>query len=249
VSKSKKQDSAQSEYHGKDELIVSENSLPRYNRFIVNNFFRFSNLKPGKLDDNNEYRTLDFGAGFGALALIWREETRQSVECLEIDPEQLKVIKSRGFIGWNSLSAIEGKFDFIYSSNVLEHIENDVACLKELEVLLKKGGRIGIYVPAFMILFSDLDRSVGHYRRYGKRNLIEKMENAGFTILKCQYVDSLGFFASFLIKAFGWKATGNIGSSKSIKLYDSLVFPISRLIDRITLGKIFGKNLLLVAEK
>ena len=100
-----------------------------------------------------------------------------------------------------------------------------------------------------MFLFSDLDRSVGHYRRYGKRNLMEKVESAGFKVLKCQYVDSLGFFASFLIKAFGWKATGNIGSSKSLKLYDSLIFPISRLIDRITMGKLFGKNLLLIAEK
>ena len=84
MSKSKQQNSIQSEYQGKGELIVSENSLPTYNRFIVNTFFSFSNLKPGNLDDNSEYRTLDFGAGFGALALIWREETRQSVECLKL---------------------------------------------------------------------------------------------------------------------------------------------------------------------
>lgn len=195
------------------------------------------------------FRTLDFGAGYGTLARVWLELTGQRVECLEIDTDQRKEIEARGFICWNSIAAIKGEFKFIYTSNVLEHIENDQECLKGLVSLLENGGRIGIYVPAFMFLFSDLDRSVGHYRRYGKSNLVEKVENAGFTVLRCQYVDSLGFFASFLIKAFGWKAIGNIGSSKSLKLYDSLIFPISRLIDRITLGKFLGKNLLLVAEK
>jgi predicted RNA methylase len=67
-------------------------------------------------------QVLDFGAGYGTLALIWKEITGQSVECLEIDLEQLKEIQSRGFVAWNSVKDITTKFDFIYASNVLEHI-------------------------------------------------------------------------------------------------------------------------------
>ena len=100
-----------------------------------------------------------------------------------------------------------------------------------------------------MILFSDLDRSVGHYRRYGKQELIDKVERAGLNTVNCKYVDSLGFFASIAIKVIGYKSVGNIGSASSLKLYDTLIFPISRIIDRITFGNILGKNLLLIAEK
>lgn len=249
MSKSKKQDAVQNEYHGKDALILSENSLPTYNRFIVKSFMNSSKLNSLNAAEKAQFRTLDFGAGYGALAMIWRETTSQEIECLEIDPEQIKALKTRGFIAWNSLSEIKNKFRFIYSSNVLEHIEDDGKCLKELTSLLEQGGRIGIYVPAFMLLFSDLDRSVGHYRRYRKKDLIKKVENAGLTVIECQYVDSFGFFASLVIKVLGWKSVGNIGSAKSLKFYDSVIFPISRFFDRLTFGKVLGKNLILIAEK
>jgi hypothetical protein len=62
-------------------------------------------------------------------------------------------------------------------------------------------------------------------------------------------VDSIGFFASLLIKILGWKSVGNIGSPQSLKLYDKFIFPISRIIDRITLGRLLGKNLIMIAEK
>jgi SAM-dependent methyltransferase len=249
MTESRKQDDGHSEYFGKSELLVSENSLASYNQFIIKEFIKYSKFnKPGS-KDAVRFRTLDFGAGYGTLALIWKELTGQKVECLEIDTEQLKEITERGFIGWNSIAAVEDKFNFIYNSNVLEHIENDRECLKDLVALLEQGGRIGIYVPAFMVLFSDLDRSVGHYRRYRKNELIDKVEGAGLTVVRCKYIDSLGFFASLVIKVLGWKSVGNIGSASSLKLYDTLIFPISRLIDKITFGRLLGKNLLLIAEK
>jgi len=250
VVESRKQGNDHSEYSGKSELLISENALASYNQFIVKEFMKFSNLNKSETESlGRGFRTLDFGAGYGTLALIWRELTGQQVECLEIDEDQLSEIKSRGFIAWNSIAMIKNKFDFIYSSNVLEHIEKDESCIIDLAELLEQGGRIGIYVPAFMVLFSDLDRSVGHFRRYGKKELIRKVENTGLTVTKCQYVDSIGFFASLVIKALGWKSTGNIGGAKSLKIYDMIIFPISRLVDTLTFGKIVGKNLMLIAEK
>lgn len=192
---------------------------------------------------------MDFGAGYGTLALIWQEITGQKVECLEIDLEQLKEIQSRGFVGWNSLEDITTKFDFIYASNVLEHIQKDEESLRDLVAFLKEGGRIGIYVPAFMLLFSDLDRSVGHFRRYSRKELLNKIEGAGLTVIYVSYVDSLGFFASLVIKLFGWGSVGKIGNPTSLRIYDTKIFPISRLIDRVTFGRLFGKNLLLIAER
>lgn len=248
--KVRKQNDMQSEYHGKSELLVSENSLISYNQFIVREFIRFS-----KSDSFNSktrgggFRTLDFGAGYGTLARIWLELTGQKVECLEIDSKQRKEIEARGFVCWQSIAAVKGEFKFIFSSNVLEHIENDEESLKELVTLLEHGGRIGIYVPAFMVLFSDLDTSVGHYRRYSRKELMRKVEGVGLNVIHCNYVDSLGFFASLVIRVFGWKSIGNIGGASSLKFYDAIIFPVSRLIDKITCGRVLGKNLLLIAEK
>lgn len=108
---------------------------------------------------------------------------------------------------------------------------------------------MAIYVPAFMVLFSDLDRKVGHYRRYTKRGLIRKIEDCGLVVVKCEYVDSVGFFASLLIKLLGWRKVADLGSYQSLKFYDRYVFPVSRKIDYLTRGKLLGKNILMIAEK
>src|SRR3954452_7744006 len=57
------------------------------------------------------------------------------------------------------------QYDSIVMMNVLEHIEDDEAALKTLRRALNPGGRIVLYVPAFMLLYSDFDREIGHYRR------------------------------------------------------------------------------------
>jgi predicted SAM-dependent methyltransferase len=57
----------------------------------------------------------------------------------------------------------------IYSSNVLEHIEDDSRALNEMFAKLQINGKLAIYVPAFMFLFSDLDIKAGHFRRYSKK--------------------------------------------------------------------------------
>ena len=244
----KKQSQDSDYYFGKNELFIGENSLESYNKFIVKKFIQHANIEHG-IKEKGKAQILDFGAGIGSLALIWKELSQQSVECLEIDPVQVGEIIERGFTCWNSLDDIPHKFDFIYTSNVLEHIEDDIKSLKNLASILESNCRIGVYVPAFNILFSDLDRSVGHYRRYSKKELVNKVSISGFKVIYCEYVDSIGYFATLLIKILGWKSVGNIGSPRSLKFYDKFIFPLSRIIDRVTFGRFFGKNLLLIAEK
>ena len=244
-----KQDMNNSTYHGTQDLQSSENSLVSYNKYIVSQFLKHSNSLDLNPIEKKRFRTLDFGAGVGSLAVLWYETSGMSVDCFEIDPQQLAVIKNRGLSVVERLDGIKEKYDFVYSSNVLEHIDNDFQALASLALLIKPAGRIAIYVPAFSILFSELDRSVGHYRRYSRKELQAKVQASGFRIIRCRYVDSVGFFASLVIKIFGWKGVGNIGGQKSLVFYDRFVFPISQLFDFISAGKILGKNLILIAEK
>jgi predicted SAM-dependent methyltransferase len=179
------------EYGGLSELEQIEQNLPGYNADIV------SKLSQHML---GRKQVLEFGAGIGTLALEWERQTRVKPECLEIDPRQQAIIQERGLVCYRSASEITKRFDGIYTSNVLEHIENDTATLQQLSTLLVERGLLAIYVPAFMCLFSDTDQSLGHYRRYRRADLICKVVQAGFEVVHCQYVDVLGFFAWYASK-------------------------------------------------
>ncbi len=126
-------------YSGKDEL-QQQRHLRRYNRFIAGLFARTA--KPGQ-------SLLDFGAGIGTISsLVKQMASPGKITCIELDQENAQVLKSKGF---EVLSHAElcprNSIDVIYSSNVLEHIEDDVAILKSLHACLKPGGRGVFWVP------------------------------------------------------------------------------------------------------
>jgi SAM-dependent methyltransferase len=129
---------------------------------------------------------------------------------------------------------------------VLEHIADDAAAVAELYRCLRPGGRLLVYVPAFQVLYSQMDTHVGHFRRYRRKPLVELLGSAGFDVRAAYYVDSLGFLATLVYKLVGDRS-GRV-SPGSVGFYDSFVFPLSRLVDGLTLGS-FGKNLAVVVAK
>jgi putative flippase GtrA len=190
-------------------------------------------------------RVLDFGAGSGTFARPLRDAGRDIV-CVEPD-ERL-----RAMLAEDGLAAVAGtdevapaSIDCAYTLNVLEHIEDDAAALETLRERLRPGGTLFVYVPAFNVLFGAMDEKVGHFRRYRRRELERMLEQAGFEVLESRYVDSLGFAASLVYRFVGDRS-GAI-SPASVALYDRLVFPLSRLLDRV-LGPFLGKNVLCVAR-
>jgi SAM-dependent methyltransferase len=191
-------------------------------------------------------RILDFGAGIGTFSLPLKREGID-VSCVEPDSKQLQRITGNGVPGFSDLSVVPDEtYDYIFTLNVLEHIEDDQAALRDLARKLKPGGRLLVYVPAFQVLFSSMDRAVGHYRRYRLESLSEQVSSAGFEIREARYVDSVGFIASLIFKYVGSK-DGALNRNVVI-LYDRLAFPVSLLLDLAT-QRFFGKNLLIVAAR
>jgi hypothetical protein len=166
---------------------------------------------------------------------------------VEPDPGQAAVLSASGLAVFHSLDQVgDGSQDYIYALNVLEHIEDDRAALNRLYGKLKQGGSLLIYVPAFEILYSSMDRRVGHRRRYTRRGLEQLARNAGFRIVEARYADSLGFFASILYKWVGG-GSGTI-NRRALLAYDRAIFPLSRVADGL-LSRVFGKNVLLFGMK
>src|SRR2546430_2262195 len=80
-----------------------------------------------------------------------------------------------------------GAADAIVSSNVLEHVVDDRACLGAMRALLRPGGVLALYVPARPELYGEFDREVGHQRRYRCVELRQKVEGAGFELATLKY--------------------------------------------------------------
>lgn len=136
------------------------------------------------------------------------------------------------------------KFDCIVCINVLEHIENDLSALNNFYKLLNKGGKLILMVPSNQFLYGEIDKSIGHYRRYNRLNLIEKLEQLDFKIIRSWKFNFLG--------AIGWFISGKIMKDTVVKQWKIRIFDF---IARFTLPledvlePPIGTSILIIAQK
>lgn len=76
------------------------------------------------------------------------------------------------------------EFDIAGAFDVIEHIEDDLAVLRELRAAVVPGGGLLLTVPQHPSLWSEYDARAGHVRRYRAAELREKVVDAGFEIVK-----------------------------------------------------------------
>jgi predicted SAM-dependent methyltransferase len=128
-----------SEYTGTENLEVMAAAV-NYNHFLVSLIQKEAHLGE---------KLVDFGAGIGTFAKSVSSGGYQ-VHCIEPDNRQLTRILELGLAASPDLACLEdASVDFLYTLNVLEHIEDDVSALKVCFEKIKPGGRLLIYVPAF----------------------------------------------------------------------------------------------------
>lgn len=234
------------EFKGIQQLIDSEIGLIKYSTELVRKFFNLMNLE--KIMEQ-QGKLLEFGAGTGFLAELFKNNFNLAPDCVELDPKLISTIRKKGFSCYQFLSELPYKYDAIYTSNVLEHILDDTKTLRELYASLKPGGVMCIYVPAHPLLYATMDKEIGHVRRYTKNELKDKVVSSGFQVLTLYYDDVLGFFASLVVKLFGYKNNIGLGSRKSLSFYDKFIYPVSKILDLLGFRFILGKNLILIARK
>jgi len=224
------------DYTGTENLEVMAEAI-NYNRFLVDLVSGLSRAGT---------TTVDFGAGLGTFAQPLHDQGRR-VLCVEPDAAQFRVLTDKGWTACTSINEIAANsVDYLYTLNVLEHIDDDRQALYAIRRTLKDDALLLVYVPAFAVLYTDMDRKVGHVRRYRLQELVDKVRGAGFDIDSAEYVDCLGFLATLVYK---WtdRSSGQI-NRQALRQYDRIVFPISRALDTLGARRMFGKNVLLVAR-
>ncbi len=90
------------------------------------------------------------------------------------------------------------RIDTIVCLNVLEHIEDDGATLRDFARVLPSGGHLALLVPALPALFGSLDVALRHYRRYDRAALAKLVADAGFAVEKIRYLNRPGVLGWWL---------------------------------------------------
>lgn len=223
-------------YSGRDNLIAMRAAV-NYNQHLL--ALVTKNAPAGAV------RWLDFGAGEGQFAhpLV---QAGHSVVAVEVDRHLVQALRAKGVDTCEDIALIpDASIDYIYSLNVLEHIEGDVEILAALRRKVKPGGLMFIYVPAFQCLYSEMDQLVGHYRRYTRQSLEAAATAAGLRPVRSRYVDSVGFAAAGVYKLL--PNAGGVITPAAVAAYDRHAFPLSARLDS-ALGAVVGKNVYLLAS-
>jgi len=142
-------------------------------------------------------RVLEFGAGAGTLladlhalghrcvAVEQSEDARRLAGRMIAD---LPIsVHDAPQTGWQE------QFDLVLAFEVLEHIEDDTAALRDWMAFLKQGGRLLLSVPAHAKRWTARDTWAGHFRRYDRADFVALAERCGARVVRCDnYAFPLG---------------------------------------------------------
>ena len=176
-------------------------------------------------------RILDVGAGTGATSLALRKHG--NVLGIDLSPEAMQIARDRGLavarMDATALALPDASFDVVVALDVLEHLEDDAACLRELVRVLRPGGVLLVTVPAYKWLWSSHDVANHHFRRYRRRSLRRLLEGGGLHIEVCSYV-----MLSMLIPAAAYRLLERLpGSQRSDEDAEVRFTPVPPLINSV----------------
>jgi SAM-dependent methyltransferase len=151
-------------------------------------------------------------------------------------------------------------FESACAFDVLEHLEDDAAAVREMHRVLKPRGLLFVTVPAFQFLWGRQDIVSQHFRRYNVPQLRDLLEQSQFSVLKLSYFNTF-LFAPIATVRLSRRILGrNRGGQQEVR--SDFEFPhsgaLNRLLRRIFAaekrflqhGRLpFGVSLLCVAQK
>ena len=150
--------------------------------------------------------------------------------------------------------AAAGVFD------VIEHIEDDIGFLKVLNGCLMDGGMVYATVPAYSWLWSDEDKTAGHFRRYSIDTLSTRFVAAGFRVRFATYFFRPMPLPILLLRTLpSWLGLRNRNTDRAVREHGTSEGAIRRWTDRLLAPEVqriasrrpigFGGSCLIAAER
>jgi SAM-dependent methyltransferase len=201
-------------------------------------------------------RILDVGCGTGANLLMLSQYG--DAEGVDVSEDALAFCRERGLAqvrqgAGEALPHEDNTFDLVTAFDVVEHMDDDLAGLREMYRVLRPGGHVLLFVPTFMFLWGVQDDVSHHRRRYRLAELRRVLEQAGFVIERSTYAN-ITFFLPILVIRRLMRLTGlktesenNINLSAFNGVLGTLLGAESKILRYTNLP--FGVSGLCVAKK
>ena len=235
-------------YPGRE--LEAMDAAENYHRWILNVFEPYL----GK-------HVVEVGAGIGSFSeLILSHHDCETLSIVEPSEDMYKTLRDR-LAQHGSCARVDtyhGTFNQVAAQlnsvqrpdtaiyvNVLEHIADDRSELKTVHESLMQNGCVLLFVPALPWLHGSFDDLAGHYRRYKKRELEQKLLESGFEVVKSSYFDMAGI-APWWIK-YRLLRSKHMEAS-AVRLYDRFVVPAVRRIEAVV-PPVIGKSIVAVGRK
>lgn len=194
---------------------------------------------------------LEVGAGIGQItALLSALPDVHRLVSIEPDDRfcrQFRASHPNRTLVEGTIDALPAKSDWdaIVSINVLEHIrEDEVELGKFHRKLCRRNGYLCLFVPARREIYAPLDKDFGHYRRYARKELRRKIEQAGFAVHRLSYFNFIGYFAWWLNFCVLRKRHFDV---RSIAFFDRVIFPAMHTLETRLRRPPIGQSLIAVA--
>jgi SAM-dependent methyltransferase len=148
-------------------------------------------------------RVLDAGCGSGRNMVELAR--RGTVTGIELSEASARLARERGVGEVVTGSVVkmpfaDHSFDMALCLDVIEHLEDDIAALRELRRVVVPGGALLVTVPAYQWLWSGHDEVNHHHRRYTGSSLERAAEQAGWTQLRSTHFNALLLPAAILLR-------------------------------------------------
>lgn len=136
-------------------------------------------------------KILDVGCGTGAnLEMLGQFGEAYGVD---VSDDALEICSRKGLIVRKGLAESlpfgDNEFDITTALDVIEHLDDDLAGLRELFRVTKPGGFSLIFVPAFMWLWGVQDDISHHRIRYKRSEIADRVRKAGFEVERATYAN------------------------------------------------------------
>jgi SAM-dependent methyltransferase len=191
---------------------------------------------------SSSYHVLELGCGNGGMLRLLQDCSPGGVVVgMDLFAEGLRFARNRC-----DCALVQGdagrppfgeQFQIVGMFDVLEHIEQDVAALRDVRRMLAPGGAIVITVPAHMSLWSYFDIAAHHARRYSTDELASKLNIAGFDV---EYVTQF-MGAIYPLVWLGRRvkaALGGAGDAMKQTQQELRITPgLNTLLDRVLAGE------------
>lgn len=193
-------------------------------------------------------------AGFGSGNLTRHLLGRELLTLVDVDDYYVRLVGRR----WGHLENVrvlkgdledpalyeklDAPYDSVVSVNVLEHLDSPEIAIRGFVEVLRPGGHAVMVVPAHQWLFSQVDRSLGHRKRFGTADLRSLLDDAGLEIVSLRQFNR--------VAVAGWlfnNLSGSTGLRRGQMRVFGLLLPLIRLFERVK--ALPGMSLVAIARK